>query len=156
MPNVCRNGILHAYMHHNLWFNDPDTHIARIDNNELTEEEVKLWTAALRINGGMLLLSDRFSTLTPERLAYSKMLLDDPDAFKAVPLDRMERTIPAIWQGIRRDGKGTIYGILNLTDKPLSLPCPWGEENGRELFSGKPAVYPEELPPHHVFAAELP
>ncbi len=156
VPNVCRNGIQHAYMHRKLWYNDPDTHIARIDNNELTEEEVKLWTAALRINSGMLLLSDRFSTLTPERLAYSKMLLDDPDAFAAVPLDRMERTIPAVWKGVRRDGKGSVYGVFNLTNGPLSIPCPWGEAKGREIFSGKPADYPEELPPHTVFAVELP
>lgn len=156
VPNVCRNGIQHAYMHRKLWYNDPDTHIARTDSNELTENEVQLWTAALRINSGMLLLSDRFSTLIPERLAYSKMLLDDPDAFKAIPLDRMERTIPAVWQGIRRDGKGTICGVFNLTDEPLAIPCPWGDEAGREIFSGKAEPYPEELPPHTAFVVELP
>ena len=156
VPNVCRNGISHAYMHRKLWYNDPDTHIARIDSNELTEEEVKLWTASLRINGGMLLLSDRFSTLTPERLAYSKMLLDDPDAFAAVPLDRMERTIPAVWYGVRRDGKGAICGIFNLTDEPMSIPCPKEAQGGIEIFSKQTVPYPKELPPHTVYAVELP
>ncbi len=98
VPNVCRNIINRRYMHQRLWLNDPDTHIARVDSNDLTEAEVKLWTSAVWLTGGALLLSDRFSTLTPERAALSKMLLKAPDAFTETrPLDFLEREFPAIW-----------------------------------------------------------
>ncbi|MBR0459701.1 MAG: alpha-galactosidase [Victivallales bacterium] len=158
VPNVCRNDIQHAYMNHRLWINDPDTHIARTDNNELTESEVRLWTAALKIVGGALLLSDRFETLIPERAALSKMLLSDPDAYEALPLDRLERTIPAVWYAKRRDGKGAILGLFNVTNEPQAIPVdlPLEGKKLRELFSHRDV---EELPalvePHSVFAVEI-
>lgn len=158
LPNVCRNGILHAYMHRKLYLNDPDTHIARTDNNRLTEDEVKLWTAALKINGGMLLLSDRFQSLTPERRAYSELLLAEPDAYVAEPLDRMERTVPALWHGVHRKNGSEIFGIFNFEDVPLqlsSVPWPEGAEV-RDLFTGKTlSGSPKELAPHSCIAVTL-
>lgn len=58
-------------MNGRLWISDQDTHIARIDNNKLTENEVILWTYALFLTGGMMLLFDRFETLISERLKLS-------------------------------------------------------------------------------------
>ena len=158
LPNVCRNDIQHTYMNRRLWINDPDTHIARTDNNELTENEVLLWTATLKFVGGALLLSDRFETLIPERAALSKMLLADPDAYETYPLDRLERTIPAVWYAKRRDGKGALLGLFNVTDEPQAIPVnlPLDGHKMRELFTHREV---DELPalvePHSVFAVEI-
>lgn len=118
VPNVCRNIINRSYMHGRLWINDPDTHIARIDNNKLTEDEVILWTSALWLVGGMLLLSDRFCTLTPERAKLSKLLLREVGHFEAArPLDIFEREYPAVWlaKSTSQPGEFTV-GVFNFED----------------------------------------
>ncbi len=157
VPNVCRNGIHHSYMHRKLYLNDPDTHIARTDNNKMTEEEVKLWTAALKINGGMLLLSDRFETLIPERAAYSKMLLAEPDAFVSVPLDRMERTVPAVWFARHRTEQRALFGLFNFEDVPQTVSAKLPVRGTmKELFSGKTVeTLPATLEPHTCFVVEI-
>jgi alpha-galactosidase len=90
VPNVCRNIINRSYMNGRLWISDPDTHIARNDNNKLTESEVLLWTFAIYLTGGMILLSDRFSSLTPERMKLSQLLLAEPGIPDVRPLDFFE------------------------------------------------------------------
>jgi len=160
VPNVCRNIINRRYMHRRLWISDPDTHIARLDNNKLTEDETILWTSALFIAGGMLLLSDRFSTLGEKRAALSKTLLENLDAFKdARPLDVFEEEYPSVWIG-RERGRVAI-GLFNFSEKPKSfdvdlakagLPAPLKAE-GQEFWSGKPVkpsrgALQETLKPH--------
>ena len=113
VPNVCRNIINRRYMHKKLWLNDPDVHIARIDNNQLTEDEVILWTSALWLVGGLTLISDRFSTLSPHREKLSRMLLKSLDKYYARPLDFFESEYPSIWIG-RRQNRTTSHGDLVL------------------------------------------
>ena len=116
LPNVCRNGINRVYMHHRLWLNDPDTHIARSDNNLMTENEVILWSCALKLLGGMLLLSDRFETLIPERAALCRWLLEKRDEYAVRPLDSFTSPIPSVWRAVsRRDGK-TLLAFFNFSD----------------------------------------
>jgi alpha-galactosidase len=158
VPNVCRNVINRSYMHRRLWLNDPDTHIARIDSNDLTEAEVKLWTSAVWLAGGVLLLSDRFSTLTPERAALSTMLLKAPDAFvETRPLDFLEREFPAIWFA-RSATRRTSYavGVFNFDPEAKSftvaLPLK-GTFKAREFWSNQDIgevvkSFSAEVPPH--------
>ena len=118
VPNVIRNLILRRYMHWRMWVNDPDVHIARKDNNKLTENEVLLWTDALYMAGGSLLLADRMSTLEPERAMLCRSLMQESDALQDVrPEDFFEQEIPRIWSGIRkRDGK-TAVAFFNPDDE---------------------------------------
>lgn len=163
IPNVCRNIINRSYMNGRLWINDPDTHIARIDDNTLTEGEVILWTSALWLVGGMLLLSDRFSTLTPERAGLSKMLLDDLGRFEdARPLDLFDREYPAVWLAGSRKNPGELaLGIFNFEDHAQKITAdPGALKNTRnrkftakEVWSGQTAgeisgPFEVELEPH--------
>lgn len=122
VPNVCRNIINRRYMHRRLWLNDPDVLIVRQDNNRLTEPEVLLWVSALWLTGGLLLLSDRFATLDPERAGLARLLLEEQDAFEAVrPVDFFEREIPAVWSGVRRKDRKPVLGFFNLGETPLAV-----------------------------------
>lgn len=122
VPNVTRNIICRRYMHKRLFITDPDVHIARKDNNELTGEEVLYWTTALYMIGGAMLLADRFSTLDPERAKLSQLLLQRPDPFRDVrPVDFFEREIPVIWRGIRDEDDAPALGFFNAYDTPLSV-----------------------------------
>lgn len=123
LPNVFRNVINRRYMHGRLWVNDADAHIARVDNNKLTENEVRMFTAALWIAGGMILTGDRFSTLVEERGRLFQMLLKDLDAFNDVrPLDLFEEEYPALWLGKNRQNAGQIaIGAFNFGETSKTL-----------------------------------
>lgn len=135
VPNVCRNIIHHSYMNRRIWINDPDTHIARIDNNELTENEVILWTNAVRLGGGMLLFSDRFSTLAPERAVFSKSLIADQDQYVSHPLDVFRNAFPRLWLGKHRKTGELLLGVFNFDDAKTDTE-----------------ILPAELPAHAVLA----
>lgn len=127
VPNVCRNLINRCYMNRHLFFNDPDTHIARIDNNKLTENEVILWTYAIWLTGGLLLLSDRFETLAPERAEYAKLLIREQDQFKTRPLDLFDREYPAVWYGVNRKTGQKVVGLFNFEESEQALAVPLDE-----------------------------
>ena len=143
VPNVCRNIINRCYMNHRLWISDPDTHIARIDNNKLTENEVILWTYAIWLTGGLLLLSDRFETLAPERTKYPKLLIREQDQFKTRPLDLFDREYPAVWYGVHKKTGQKVVGLFNFENEKHSLAIPLDEISRdtafrvRDLFSGE-------------------
>ncbi len=121
VPNVCRNVINHAYMNHRLWINDPDTIIVRDDNTKLTQNEVELWADAVRLVGGMLLLSDRLETLTPERAELLRPLLAEPDAGECHAVDLWENTIPQQWLSINRKTGEKLLGVFNFSDGKESI-----------------------------------
>ncbi len=121
VPNVCRNIINRSYMNGRLWISDPDTHIARSDNNKLSENEIVLWTYALFIVGGMMLLSDRFETLAPERAELSKLLLAEPGIFETRPLDFFEREYPAVWLRRSKDTGEMLLGLFNFSDETTEI-----------------------------------
>lgn len=122
VPFVCRNLILRRYMHWRLWVNDPDVHIARKDNNEMTEQEVELWTDALYMAGGSLLLADRLSTLDPERAKLSRFLMQDPDALQDVrPEDFFENEIPRVWTGVRKSDGKSVIAFFNFDDEEREI-----------------------------------
>ena len=121
VANVCRNIINRSYMNGRLWISDPDTHIARIDNNKLTENEVILWTYALFLTGGMMLLSDRFETLTPERVELSKLLLAEPGVFETRPLDFFESEYPAVWLRRKKETGEILVGLFNFEEESREI-----------------------------------
>ena len=128
LPKVCRNIINRSYMHGCLWLNDPDVHLARADHNALTENEVRLWTAALWLVGGLTLLSDRFATLAPEREQWSRWLVAERDGWHTRPLDFFEREFPAVWLGRRKDqapsDPACVLGLFNFADSATTLQVP--------------------------------
>ena len=166
VPNVCRNLINRCYMNHRLFFSDPDTHIARIDNNKLTENEVILWTYAIWLTGGLLLLSDRFETLAPERTKYPKLLIREQDQFRTRPLDLFEREYPAVWYGIHKTTGQKVVGLFNFENEERTLAIPLDEISRgtafqvRDRFSGKEegthtAVFETAVPAHSCRIFEL-
>lgn len=163
LPNVLRNIINRRYMHGRLWINDPDAHLARADNNALTEDEVRMFTAAIWITGGMLLTGDRFSTLSMERGKLSRMLLNDLEAFDQVrPLDVFEEEYPSLWLGrSRKDPSQLVIGTFNFDDRTRTLTIDlrkagisaeskfavrelWGQEDPGEIAGS----FRVELRPH--------
>ncbi len=119
VPNVCRNVINHKYLDGRLWVNDPDTLIVRDDSTKLTQCEVELWTEAISLVGGSLLLSDRMSTLNPSRMPLVMKALAVANTVSVHPVDRWERTYPALW-GYAKDGR-EMRTLFNFEDAPATI-----------------------------------
>lgn len=156
VPNVCRNIVNRCYMHKKLWISDPDTHIARIDNNKLTAGEVELWTYAIYLTGGMMLLSDRFASLTPERAKYSQLLLQKTDVFKTRPLDFMEHEYPAVWYAVNRETGDKVIGVFNFEEKSRQIEVDLNKVGG-QAFAVKNFITGEDCGVKQgKFAIEVP
>lgn len=137
VPNVCRNIINHSYMNNRVWINDPDTLIVRDDSTELTKNEVELWAEAVAFVGGSLLLSDRFSTLSAERMPLVKRALADVGRYEnPYPADRWERTYPTVWKAMK-DGRlqTATFDFTNSHSVTVaSVKGTWVEEAGIRKF----------------------
>ncbi len=72
---VIRSTLLRAWMAPALWANDPDCLLAREAESDLTLAEVQAVASAIALTGGVVMLSDRLSRLTLERLDLAARLL---------------------------------------------------------------------------------
>jgi hypothetical protein len=151
------------WMHHRLWLNDPDFAITRHSGNchtrylnmpysthplsesgdfwmrgsEASMEELKLWLAVVRLNGGPIFLSDSIRDLLPDGRKTLERLFP-PLQSQFDPLDLFERRYPGIW--LSRDSSRPTLGLFNWEDTPQTLELP-SSVNGplscREFWSGK-------------------
>ena len=67
------------------------------------------------------MLSDRFETLTPERVELSKLLLADPGIFETRPLDFFEKEYPAVWLRRKKETGETLVGLFNFEDESRKI-----------------------------------
>lgn len=70
--DAARNVANRQWMHNVWWQNDPDTMVIR---DPLTDAQAEAWTAAVALSGGLTLLSDDLTKVSPERAALSHMAL---------------------------------------------------------------------------------
>jgi alpha-galactosidase len=101
--NAYANTVTRAFMHRQLWLNDPDCLMLRTEETAMSAEAVATWAHAVGVSGGMALVSDDLALLGPE----ARLLLDDvvaigrvvDDAARAgavpVSADLMDHEIPA-------------------------------------------------------------
>jgi len=71
--NAYANTVTRAFMHRNLWLNDPDCLMLRTEETAMTADAVRTWAHAVGVSGGMALVSDDLALLGPE----ARALLDD-------------------------------------------------------------------------------
>jgi alpha-galactosidase len=111
-----RNTLTRAWMHPALWLNDPDCLLVREHDSDLTHDEVLAFASAVGLTGGQVMLSDRLSQLTLERIGIVSRL---------IPPMR-ERALPASVFG---------YGIPERVAVPIVRP--WGQWLLLGLFNGE-------------------
>jgi hypothetical protein len=108
-------------MHRRLWLNDPDCLITRGPDATLPDHEAEFLATGIALSGGLTVLSDDLTALTPDRAAIGRRILPS-SGLAARPLDLFERETPALWRLPRVDG--ATVAMLNWTDEPLDLAIP--------------------------------
>jgi alpha-galactosidase len=128
MQGALRNTLTRAWMHPTLWANDPDCLLLRESESQLTLDEIRAFATAVALTGGMVLISDRMSRLTLERLDLLAKLLPplperaplvDPFAYN-VP-ERVVLPVQRLW------GSRTLIGLFNADRHERELACTWAE-----------------------------
>jgi alpha-galactosidase len=147
LPNTegaVRNTLLRAWMHPTLWVNDPDCLLACEAGTELTAHEVRALASAIGLTGGMVLLSDRVSRLTLERLDLVARLLP-PLRERAVPTSYLEPGIPEqVTVRLSRPwGSWLLVGLFNAAPDTREMRVAWdalgleaGLYHATEFWSG--------------------
>jgi alpha-galactosidase len=165
LRNSLRNVTNRAWMHNRWWINDPDTLMVRQTQTALTEDEVLAQATLLGLSGGLSILSDDLSELSPERQAIASALLP-PKVDRMEVLDLFQEEMPSqvIAPVVRPWGQWTLIGLFNWTNEPVERMLPTAQipdfdpeedyhvidfwnETYRQLVPDEPAPS-FELPPH--------
>jgi alpha-galactosidase len=141
LHRAVRSTLANAWMHGQLWANDPDCLMLRARQSELTEAEVQSWSAIVALSGGMVLLSDDMGLLESEqeRVALLARTLP-PSNLAAVPLgphvdgiaSRAQLTVERSWE------HWLIAALFN-----------WGEQEVEVVFNPTDWDMPGEL--YHLY-----
>ena len=144
LEGAIRNTITRAWMHPALWINDPDRLLLRERHSELTMDEVRVFASAIGLTGGMVMLSDRLSHLTLERLSIaSKLIPGMPE--RALPTNYFTYGIPdeVAVQIVRPWGRWALLGLFNQERGEREFVVRWsdlglerGEYHAVEFWSG--------------------
>lgn len=166
--NAIRNIISRSELDGHWWGNDPDCLLVREDSN-LSLDEVRSLATTIGMTAGAVLISDRLSTLSEERLPIVQALL--PVIQNQVQIvDRFEHAEPYMLKQDLHTAAGAwpVIAIFNwesqARDLPLA-PSEWGLPKGkkwiaREFWSGQIFQWEGELllknlPPHGAYLLTL-
>ena len=117
--NAVRNTLTRSAYHHRLWWNDPDSVIARVYDTRLSDREVQSWLSVVGLSGGLIMLGDDLDALPEERRRWVASLLPvQPEVGR--PLDLLDHTVPeTVALYLKRAwGKGVTVGLFNWKDEP--------------------------------------
>jgi alpha-galactosidase len=97
-----RNTLARAFMHRQLWLNDPDCLMLRATSTELSPVASRTWAHAVAVSGGMALVSDDLAQLDASaRAAFDEVIAigraSDAAAAAGRPArtpDLLDRTVP--------------------------------------------------------------
>ncbi|MGH2518095.1 MAG: hypothetical protein ACRDHP_20825, partial [Ktedonobacterales bacterium] len=131
LPNLegaVRNTLTRAWMHPALWLNDPDCLLLREHHSELTLNEVRMFASAIGLTGGMVMLSDRLSRLTLERLGIASKLIP-PLPERALPANYFTYGIPdqAAVHILRSWGRWVLLGLFNQEEGEREFVVRWSD-----------------------------
>ena len=99
-----RSTLARAFLHRQLWLNDPDCLMLRPSETHLTTEQARSWALAVGVSGGMVVVSDDLALLGPNEQALLDEVLalgraSDAAALAGAPPrtpDLLDGPIPAV------------------------------------------------------------
>lgn len=105
-----RSTLGRAFLHRNLWLNDPDCLMLRTRQTRLSPEQARAWALAVGMSGGMALVSDDLALLGAEERALLDEVVAlgraaDADAPPRVP-DLLDGPIPTTIEAAGRTLRG--------------------------------------------------
>jgi alpha-galactosidase len=120
--HAIRNTITRAPMHRRWWLNDPDCLLVRDNNTFLTLAEVTSLASVIALSGGMFLVSDDLTSLSPERRRLIQPLLPVVGE-SARAVDWMDERIPSklILPMSNATGEWWVIGLFNWHDQSRAL-----------------------------------
>lgn len=118
--NAIRNSLTRAALHRRWWLNDPDCLLVR-DTSNLTRDEVIALATVIALAGGLVLVSDDLTRLSPERRRLIPPLLPVIGQ-AALARDWLQRDVPELLELPLRGAAGswTVFGLCNWSERPAA------------------------------------
>jgi alpha-galactosidase len=120
-PNIFRNIAARNWYNRVCWVNDPDAPMIRAgkdkraQDNELTDNEIKMQLGIQAISGGMVMIGEDLAALPKNRLEWlSKIFHHSPNSPRI--LDMFERDVPGVYLQKITDSEH-LLGIFNWKDE---------------------------------------
>lgn len=143
--HAVRNTLTRAFLHRVWWLNDPDCLMVRETDTELTLDEVLTLATAIAVTDGMVVLSDRMDTVTPERLAVLRRTLAATGG-RAEVVDLMRSDMPELV--VSRAPGRTLLAVFNFADEPRAksidlkdtVPELAGATTATDWWTGEPVA----------------
>jgi alpha-galactosidase len=129
--NAVRNMFARAPLHRRWWWNDPDCLLARDAETHLTSPERRSLAAAIALSGGMVLLSDDLSALSPGSLRLTQVLF--PPLHRAAEFPAWRGESPpsvAILPMRGPQGAWWVIGVFNWSDRTVKRSVDLGGLTG--------------------------
>jgi alpha-galactosidase len=125
LRNSVRNTATRGWMHRHWWINDPDTLMVRDSKTALSEDEVLSQLTLVALSGGLPILSDDLSTLSPERRAMAAALLP-PLLERPRVLDLLRSRMPeqVVTPVSRSWGEWQLVGLFNWSEEQVERAVP--------------------------------
>jgi alpha-galactosidase len=118
--NSVRNMLARAPLHRRWWWNDPDCLLARDAETDLTADERRTLAAAIALSGGMVMLSDNLTALSPDSIRLAQSLF--PPLYRAAQLPAWRGEAPprlAVLPLRGAQGAWWVLGLFNWSDRPV-------------------------------------
>jgi alpha-galactosidase len=129
--NAVRNTLARAPLHRRWWWNDPDCLLARDRETSLTLTERRTLATAIALSGGMVLLSDNLSTLSPAAIPLAQSLFPPLHQTAELPLWRgQSASTLAVLPLHGPAGDWWVVGAFNWSDRPADRTVDLGEITG--------------------------
>ncbi len=112
-------GAWHYFLHGRVWYNDPDPLYVR---DSLTLAHARVITSFVTLSGQMNSSSEKYASLSPERLDLLKRTMPSHTA-TARPADLFENRTPRIWSVTDGEGEGRrdLVGLFNWDSTALEM-----------------------------------
>jgi alpha-galactosidase len=137
--NAVRNMLARAPLHRRWWWNDPDCLLARDSRTRLKEPERRSLAAAVALSGGMILLSDDLSALSPGAVRLAQVLF--PPLYRSAAQQAWRAEAPSPVSILPMDGpqgEWRVMGIFNWSGRPARRTVDLGALAG---WSGELTVF---------------
>jgi alpha-galactosidase len=128
LAGAIRSTLQRAWMSPALWANDPDCLLLRDHDTSLSLDEAHAFATAVGLTGGMALVSDRMTSLKPQRLDILSRLIP-PMPERAQPLSYFAPDIPdCVTARVERPwGAWLLAGVFNGQGRKREFPLRWSE-----------------------------
>jgi alpha-galactosidase len=136
LRNAMRHTMLLSSLNRKWWWNDPDCLLVRDIDTDLTSAEVQSSVSLIGLSGGMLISSDDYKKVSPDRMRWLSLLVPNL-GLAGNPGRHYGGELPSLYQVMVERGENTwqLVLLINWSDMPADCRLCFSELGYSETTS---------------------